>query len=87
MSFGSVIRYSSAPGLPQILLRSSTITLWVRIPILKRYDPHDSLMHFTAPYSQVPHSAEEARAFWYSLINYEHNSPTPDDFKLDPMRG
>ena len=31
-------------------------------------------------------SAEEARAFWYSLINYEHNSPTPLDLKLDRMR-
>jgi dihydrofolate synthase / folylpolyglutamate synthase len=31
-------------------------------------------------------SAEAARAFWYSLINYEHNSPTPHDLKLDRMR-
>jgi dihydrofolate synthase / folylpolyglutamate synthase len=44
-------------------------------------------MHFTAPHSQIPLSAEEARAFWYSLINYEHNTPTPDDLKLDRMRG
>jgi dihydrofolate synthase / folylpolyglutamate synthase len=31
-------------------------------------------------------SAEDAFAFWYSLINYEHNSPTPHDLKLDRMR-
>jgi dihydrofolate synthase/folylpolyglutamate synthase len=31
-------------------------------------------------------SAEDARAFWYSLINYEHNSPNPHDLKLDRMR-
>ena len=43
-------------------------------------------MHFTAPYTRFPLSAEEARAFWYSLINYEHNSPTPLDLKLDRMR-
>ncbi len=38
------------------------------------------------PSSSSPLSAEEARAFWYSLINYEHNSPTPHDLKLDRMR-
>jgi dihydrofolate synthase/folylpolyglutamate synthase len=43
-------------------------------------------MHFTAPYTRSPLSAEKARAFWYSLINYEHNAPTPDDLKLDRMR-
>ena len=31
-------------------------------------------------------SPEDARAFWYSLINYEHNLPTPHDLKLDRMR-
>jgi dihydrofolate synthase / folylpolyglutamate synthase len=43
-------------------------------------------MHFTAPYTPFPLSAEDARAFWYSLINYEHNAPTSDDLKLDRMR-
>src|SRR5438045_5941616 len=28
----------------------------------------------------------EARAFWYSLINYEQRAPSPADFKLDRMR-
>ena len=31
-------------------------------------------------------SHEEARAFWYGLINYEQRTPTPDDLKLDRMR-
>jgi len=31
-------------------------------------------------------SEEQARAFWYSLINYEQRTPTPDDLKLDRMR-
>jgi dihydrofolate synthase / folylpolyglutamate synthase len=37
-------------------------------------------------FSSSPLSAEDARAFWCSLINYEHNSPTPHDLKLDRMR-
>jgi dihydrofolate synthase/folylpolyglutamate synthase len=43
-------------------------------------------MHFTARSTPPALSAEQARAFWYSLINYEHNSPTPHDLKLDRMR-
>ena len=31
-------------------------------------------------------SHEEARAFWYGLINYEQRTPTPDDLKLDRMK-
>jgi dihydrofolate synthase/folylpolyglutamate synthase len=34
----------------------------------------------------APLSAEQARAFWYGLINYEIRSPAPDDLKLDRMR-
>jgi dihydrofolate synthase/folylpolyglutamate synthase len=33
------------------------------------------------------HSPEEARRFWYGLINYEQRQPGADDFKLDRMRG
>ena len=38
----------------------------------------------TTPRAALSH--EEARAFWYSLINYEQRTPTPDDLKLDRMR-
>jgi dihydrofolate synthase/folylpolyglutamate synthase len=31
-------------------------------------------------------SLDEARAFWYGLINYEQRPPVPGDFKLDRMR-
>jgi dihydrofolate synthase/folylpolyglutamate synthase len=31
-------------------------------------------------------SPEEARKFWYSLINYEQKTPAAGDFKLDRMR-
>jgi dihydrofolate synthase / folylpolyglutamate synthase len=31
-------------------------------------------------------SEKQARAFWYSLIDYERLSPTPADLKLDRMR-
>jgi dihydrofolate synthase/folylpolyglutamate synthase len=31
-------------------------------------------------------SPEEARAFWYGLINYEQRPPAAGDFKLDRMR-
>ena len=34
----------------------------------------------------TPLSHEEARAFWYGLINYEQRTPTPDDLKLDRMK-
>src|SRR5262245_14864700 len=30
---------------------------------------------------------QEARDFWYSLINYEQRSATPAELKLDRMRG
>ncbi len=43
-------------------------------------------MHFATPNKGFPLSAEDARAFWYGLINFEHNSPTPHDLKLDRMR-
>src|SRR6516162_8586182 len=29
---------------------------------------------------------EQARAFWYGCINYEHRSANPDDLKLDRIR-
>ena len=32
-----------------------------------------------------PLSYEEALAFWYGRINYEHRSPKPEDLKLDRM--
>jgi dihydrofolate synthase/folylpolyglutamate synthase len=38
------------------------------------------------PSEDAPLSAEQARAFWYGLINYEVRSPAPDDLKLDRMR-
>ena len=31
-------------------------------------------------------SPEEARSFWYGLINYEQRTPAADDLKLDRMR-
>jgi dihydrofolate synthase / folylpolyglutamate synthase len=35
----------------------------------------------------IPEQAHhEARAFWYSLINYEQRAPSPADLKLDHMR-
>jgi dihydrofolate synthase/folylpolyglutamate synthase len=33
-----------------------------------------------------PLSPDEARAFWYGLINYEQRPPAPDDLRLEPMR-
>lgn len=33
-----------------------------------------------------PFAAEEARRFWYNLINYEQRSPEAADLKLDRMR-
>jgi dihydrofolate synthase/folylpolyglutamate synthase len=32
-------------------------------------------------------SEEEARAWWYGLIDFEKRTPRPDDLKLDRMRG
>jgi dihydrofolate synthase/folylpolyglutamate synthase len=34
----------------------------------------------------VPMTYEQALAFWYGRINFEHKSPTAGDFKLDRMR-
>jgi dihydrofolate synthase/folylpolyglutamate synthase len=34
----------------------------------------------------APMTYEQALAFWYGRINYEHKSPTAGDFKLDRMR-
>src|SRR6516162_9808349 len=31
-------------------------------------------------------SPDEARAWWYGLINFEQRTPTADDLKLDHMR-
>src|SRR5438105_2002021 len=33
-----------------------------------------------------PSSFQAARAYWYSLINYEHRAPVAADLRLDPMR-
>jgi dihydrofolate synthase/folylpolyglutamate synthase len=30
--------------------------------------------------------SEEARAYWYGLINYEHRAPVAADLRLEPMR-
>src|SRR5918912_1057973 len=36
--------------------------------------------------ASAPISPEEARAFWYGLVNYEQRAPAPGDLKLDRMR-
>jgi dihydrofolate synthase/folylpolyglutamate synthase len=33
-----------------------------------------------------PLSPDEARAWWYGLINFEQRTPTADDLKLEHMR-
>jgi dihydrofolate synthase / folylpolyglutamate synthase len=38
-------------------------------------------------HSRIVLSQEQARAFWYSLINYEQRTPNVADLKLDRMRG
>jgi dihydrofolate synthase/folylpolyglutamate synthase len=43
----------------------------------------DSVMDNPAP---APLSPQQARAFWYGLIDYERRSPAPGDLKLDRMR-
>ena len=43
-------------------------------------------MNSSPPQIRPALSHEEARAFWYGLINYEQRTPTPDDLKLDRMR-
>jgi dihydrofolate synthase/folylpolyglutamate synthase len=35
--------------------------------------------------SQPPLNYEQALAFWYGRINYEHRNPKPEDLKLDRM--
>src|SRR6516164_9131188 len=40
-------------------------------------------MALAAPPSLSP---DEARAWWYGLINFEQRTPTADDLKLDHMR-
>jgi dihydrofolate synthase/folylpolyglutamate synthase len=35
--------------------------------------------------SQPPLTYEQALAFWYGRINYEHRNPKPEDLKLDRM--
>ena len=43
-------------------------------------------MNDPAPHPRPDLSPEQARAFWYGLINFEQRTPTPDDLKLDRMR-
>lgn len=43
-------------------------------------------MHFRSTLESPPMTSEEALAYWFGRINYEHRAPRPTDLKLDRMR-